>query len=99
LKPTAVRSNYKLDECHQIIRDNKSDLIIVSQTHNSPKQFLTPHLIQSQLQLQKDKNEAKHTVSDYMKSPETQYNKALLRNRPADDKFLKIICKQSDDPR
>lgn len=34
-----------------------------------------------------------------MKSPETQYNKALLRNRLADDKFMKIICKQSDDIR
>jgi len=32
-----------------------------------------------------------------MKSPETQYNKALLRNRKPDDKFLKINFKQSDD--
>lgn len=45
LKPTPARSAYKLEECHQIIRDNKSDLIIVSQTNNSPKQALTPNLI------------------------------------------------------
>jgi len=32
-----VRLQNKLDEYHQIIRDNKSDLIIVSQSHNSPK--------------------------------------------------------------
>lgn len=96
MKPTQVRSTYKLDECHRIIRDNKSDLIIVSQTHNSPKQALTPNLIQTHLQIPKDKIEPKHTVSDYMKSPETQYSKAILRNRQADDKFMQNICKKSD---